>query len=178
MNKNKVKKNIEYKDIGSILNKSIFIGFLAIQNMSIKDKSFLKDFLSHSIFDYKIVNSNLLNKGLTKLVSKTNLLSSGPLAICYLTKNSKEHDKESLFKNIQRLLNLSKKNKNTIFLGNLFYSLFYDKLFGKKVSSLTSLSTTNLETSSLIQFNSVNLLTQFIKPKTELSLILAKNKAN
>ena len=68
MNKNKVKKNIEYKDIGSILNKSIFIGFLAIQNMSIKDKSFLKDFLSHSIFDYKIVNSNLLNKSLTKLV--------------------------------------------------------------------------------------------------------------
>ena len=178
MNKNKVKKNIEYKNIGTILTKSAFIGFLAIQNMSIKDKSLFKDSLTHSSFKYRIVNSNLLNKGLMKLISTTNLLLSGSLAICYLTKNTKEYQKESLFKNIKSLLNLSEKNKNTVFLGNIFYGLFYDKLFEKKVSSLTLLLTTNSETLSLIQFNSVNLLTQFIKPKTELSLILAKKKAN
>ena len=44
MNKNKVKKSIEYKSINSILKTSTFVGFFCVQNMSVKDKLSLKDF--------------------------------------------------------------------------------------------------------------------------------------
>jgi ribosomal protein L10 len=178
MNKNKVKKSIEYKSISSILNTSTFVGFFCVQNMSVKDKLSLKDFLSDYGFKYKVIKSNLLSKKLLGLVPNLDFLVSGSLAICYSTNNLSKHTEDSLFTNMQKVFKLLKKNNNTIFLGNLFNTSFNNVLFEKKVSSLKSLSATHMESLALVQNKANNFLAYLSKPKNELSLILDKKKDN
>jgi ribosomal protein L10 len=167
MNKNKVKKSIEYKSINSILKTSTFVGFFCVQNVSVKDKLSVKESLSDSGFNYKVIKSNLLSKHLLGLVPNLDFLVSGSLAICYSTKNISKHTEDLLFTNMQKVFKLLKKNKNTILLGNLFNTSLNNVLFEKKVSSLKSLSATHIES-----------LAYLSKPKNELSLILDKKKDN
>jgi|TARA_B110001469_G_C9646019_1_gene326525 ribosomal protein L10 len=167
MNKNKVKKSIEYKSINSILKTSTFVGFFCVQNVSVKDKLSVKESLSDSGFKYKVIKSNLLSKHLLGLVPNLDFLVSGSLAICYSTKNISKHTEDLLFTNMQKVFKLLKKNKNTILLGNLFNTSLNNVLFEKKVSSLKSLSATHIES-----------LAYLSKPKNELSLILDKKKDN
>lgn len=178
MNKNKIKKSIEFKKLDSIIDKAIFVGFFCIQNMSVKDKLLLKESLKIEGFNYKVVKANLLSKKLASICPKIDFSVYGSVAICYPTKNDSEYKKELIFTNMQQLFKLLTKNKNTIFLGNLFNGSLYNKVFEKKVSSLTSLSTANMESLSLIQGNIFSLLNQFTRSKNELALILAKKKDN
>ena len=178
MNKNKVKKSIEYKSINSILKTSTFVGFFCVQNVSVKDKLSVKESLSDSGFKYKVIKSNLLSKHLLGLVPNLDFLVSGSLAICYSTKNISKHTEDLLFTNMQKVFKLLKKNKNTILLGNLFNTSLNNVLFEKKVSSLKSLSATHMESLALVQNKANNFLAYLSKPKNELSLILDKKKDN
>jgi len=174
MNKNKVKKSLEYKSIDSILKTSTFIGFFCLQNMSVKDKSSFKKSLGDFDLKFKIIKPNLLTKPILKLVPNLNFLASGSFAICYFSKN--KHNTDSVFTNMQNFFKLLKKDKNTIFLGNLFNNSLNNSLFEKKIASLNSLLTTQVESLALIQNNTNTLLAQLSNSKNKLSLILAKKK--
>jgi len=177
MNKNKIKKNLEYQKIKSIFKRSNFVAFFSIQNMSVKDKLFFKEALSDSNFKCKIVKSNLLTKALMVFFLNRDSFISGSLAICYPNgQRTTLESQESFFLEVQRVFKILKKKKETILLGNLYQSSLQNKLFEKEISSLKSLSVTQINTLSLIQEIPTSFLSHLGKSKRDLSLILKKKK--
>ena len=177
MNKNELKKYLDFRRITLILEKSLYVGFLCVQGLSTQDNRKLKKELDHIGYEYKVVKNTVICKVLAKLFVNFNSSLQGSIAICYL-KNSDKYDTSEnlLFFKLKDLFKVINKNSRVFFLGSYFYGSFYNTLFEHKVSSMSDLETTNMKSISLIQMNIINILRVISTPKNYLSSLLSNRK--
>lgn len=174
MNKNKLKKKIEFNFLDKVLNRSSCVSFFCIHGLTVNERILLKKKLNEFGFSYKLIKNTVLSKSLLKLMKVDSNLIHGSLAFSYSTTYKSLKD-ESLCTEFSKVVQILEKNENTFILANLFDKVMYNNLLSKKISGLKDFDTVYFEQLRLIQQNILKVLSVLSLPKNNLYYLLKKN---
>ena len=144
-----------------------------MQNIGVDTKISVKKSLAKEGFSYTLIKNTAIFKSFFKSMPNMKGILSGSLAICYSNIDTSEGIN---FIKLKKVFSVLKKERNMFFLGAFYEGYLVNQLFELKVGTLKDIQSVNLETLSLTQSVSTNIIRTTSNSKNQLSFILS-NKA-
>lgn len=177
MNKNELKKYLDFRCLTSILKNSIYVGFFCIQSTSMQDTLILRKELRKSGYHYKVIKNVVLCKILNAHFKNLNSSLQGSVAICYAEFSvDNKVVADFTFDTLKVVFKTVSKTPGVFFLGSYFKGSFYSTLFEHKILSMASFDRIAMKNLSLIQANLISLLTNVSSPKNRLFTLTSKRR--